>query len=77
MAFAMRMNASAILVRPGGNALQGRSEILASYSSKDPNRITHHLVCNHRVQISSSGKEAIRTPLNLPGVHLISPNVSS
>lgn len=48
----------AILVRPGGNALQGRSEILASYSLKDPNRITHHLVCNHRVQISSSGKEA-------------------
>jgi len=48
----------AILVRPGGNALQGRSEILASYSLKDPNRMTQHLVCNHRVQVSSSGKNA-------------------
>ena len=48
----------AVLVRPGGNALQGRSQILASYSSKDPNRMTQHLVCNHRVQISPLGKEA-------------------
>lgn len=48
----------AVLVRPGGVALQGRSEILASYASKDPNRLTQHLVCNHRIQVSASGQTA-------------------
>lgn len=48
----------ATLIRPGGAALQGRSEIFASYSAKDPNRMTHHLVCNHHVQILSSGQSA-------------------
>ena len=48
----------AVLVRPSGSALQGRSEILSSYAAKDPNRLTHHLVCNHSVQISASGRTA-------------------
>ena len=45
----------AVLVRPGGVELRGRAEILASYASKDPNRLTHHLVCNHQVQVAPSG----------------------
>jgi ketosteroid isomerase-like protein len=48
----------ATLMRPNGVALQGRSEILASYLSKSPSRLTHHLVCNHQVQILPSGKNA-------------------
>jgi len=48
----------ATLVRPGGSALHGRLEILKSYSLKDPNRMTQHLICNHRVQISASGTHA-------------------
>jgi ketosteroid isomerase-like protein len=48
----------AVLVRPSGAALQGRSEIFASYAQKDPNRWTHHLVCNHRIHLSESGQTA-------------------
>ncbi len=45
----------AVLVRPGGVELRGRTEILTSYASKDPNRLTHHLVCNHQVRVAPSG----------------------
>ena len=38
----------ATLVRPGGSELRGRAEIFTSYASKDPYRVTHHLVCSHR-----------------------------
>ena len=48
----------ATVVRPGGAALHGRAEILASYLLKDANRMTHHLVCNHQVEVLSSGKNA-------------------
>lgn len=48
----------ASLVRPSGDALHGRAEILASYAKKDPNRMTHHLVCNHRIHLSESGQTA-------------------
>lgn len=44
----------AILIRPGGIKLHGRNEILASYQSKDPNRLTHHLICQHHIQVDSS-----------------------
>lgn len=45
----------ATLVRPGGQPLRGRAAILASYASKSPDRLTQHLVCNHRVEVDSSG----------------------
>ncbi len=45
----------ATLVRPGGPPLHGRSAILASYASKNPDRLTQHLVCNHRVEVDPSG----------------------
>jgi ketosteroid isomerase-like protein len=48
----------ATVVRPGGAALYGRAEILASYLLKDANRMTHHLVCNHQVQVLPSGESA-------------------
>jgi ketosteroid isomerase-like protein len=48
----------ATVVRPGGAALHGRAEILASYLLKDANRMTHHLVCNHQVQVLPSGESA-------------------
>jgi ketosteroid isomerase-like protein len=48
----------ATVVRPGGAALHGRAEILASYLLKDANRMTHHLVCNHQVQVLPSSQNA-------------------
>lgn len=45
----------ATLVRPGGQPLRGRAAILASYASKSPDRLTQHLVCNHRVEVDPSG----------------------
>lgn len=57
-AFVELFSKDATVMRPNGHTLQGRSEILASYLSKSPSRLTHHLVCNHQVHISSSGKHA-------------------
>ena len=51
-AFVALFAADATLVRPGGHVLRGHSEILAAYTSKPANRITHHLVCNHQVRIT-------------------------
>lgn len=48
----------AVLVRPGGVSLQGRAQIFDAYAQKDPNRLTHHLVCNHRIHLSASGESA-------------------
>ena len=48
----------ATVMRPGGAALHGHAEILASYLLKDTNRMTHHLVCNHQVQVLPSGESA-------------------
>ena len=59
----------ATLVRPGGALLRGRSEILAAYMSKDPNRITHHLVCNHQVTFSDSGMAESRCKVLLYASH--------
>ena len=38
----------AVLVRPGGAALQGRAAILQAYAARPPDRITRHLVSNIR-----------------------------
>lgn len=43
----------ALLIRPGGTELRGHFEILAAYQSKDSNRMTHHLICNHQVKVLS------------------------
>lgn len=36
----------ATLVRPGGPELHGREAIRAAYASRDPDRLTEHLICN-------------------------------
>lgn len=41
----------ATLVRPGGEPLQGRAAIMTSYASKNPDRLTRHVVSNHSVQM--------------------------
>lgn len=45
----------AVLQRPGGAPLAGRAAILASYALKSPDRLTQHLLCNHRVVVDPSG----------------------
>ena len=45
----------AVLQRPGGEPLSGHGAILASYASKSPDRLTQHLLCNHRVTVDPSG----------------------
>lgn len=45
----------AVLQRPGGVPLAGRAAILASYALKSPDRLTQHLLCNHRVVVDPSG----------------------
>ena len=48
------------LVRPGGPELKGRAEILRAYRSKDPHRVTHHLICNHLVTVTAADTAASR-----------------
>lgn len=45
----------AVLQRPAGTPLNGRAAILASYAQKSPDRLTLHLLCNHRVTVDPSG----------------------
>lgn len=52
-AFVALFAEDATLTRPGGAALQGHADILAAYRSKDSQRLTHHLICNHRVTVLS------------------------
>lgn len=59
----------ATLIRPGGATLRGHSEILAAYMSKDTNRITHHLICNHQVTFSDSGMAESRCKVLLYASH--------
>ncbi len=39
------------LVRPDGSVLQGRAAIAHTYASRDPDRLTQHLVCNQQVSV--------------------------
>ena len=59
-AFVALFTDDATLVRPGGPTLTGRAEILQAYRSKDPDRMTHHLICNHQVTLTSADKAASR-----------------
>lgn len=38
------------LVRPGGQAAQGRAAIAAAYAARDPDRMTQHLLSNFLVE---------------------------
>ena len=52
--------ADAVLVRPGGITLHGRTQILNAYQSKDANRLTQHLICQHHIDVDPSGRAASR-----------------
>ncbi len=41
-----------VLVRPDGQPIAGPAAILATYAARSPDRLTRHLVSNHRVQVS-------------------------
>lgn len=43
------------VVRPGGEPLLGRAALHAAYASRDPARLTRHLVCNHEVRVEVDG----------------------
>jgi ketosteroid isomerase-like protein len=59
-AFVALFTEDATLVRPGGAALTGRADILQAYRSKDPHRMTHHLICNHLVTLTAADKAVSR-----------------
>jgi hypothetical protein len=40
-----------ILVRPDGQRIEGRAAIEQTYSKRDPDRLTRHLITNHIVTI--------------------------
>jgi protocatechuate 4,5-dioxygenase, alpha chain len=49
----------ATLVRPGGAELVGRAAIRQAYAERDPERLTQHLLCNHRVDVDPGGSAAV------------------
>ena len=59
-AFVALFTEDATLVRPGGPELKGRAEILQAYRSKDPHRMTHHVICNHQVALTEPNKASSR-----------------
>lgn len=59
-AFVALFTEDASLVRPGGPEIKGRADILQAYLSKDPHRMTHHLICNHLVTLTAPDRAASR-----------------
>ena len=51
--FAALFALDAVVTRPGGQPLQGRDAILASYRSRPADRITRHVVTNCVVEVES------------------------
>lgn len=56
--FAALFLPAGILVRPDGSELCGRSAIVQAYQARDPDRLTEHLICNHRVEVDESAGTA-------------------
>ena len=54
--FAALFAEDAVVTRPGGQPLQGREAILASYRARPKERITRHLVSNCIVEVVSAGE---------------------
>lgn len=48
-AFADLFCADGVLIRPDKRRLEGHVAILSAYASRNPDRLTRHLVCNHQV----------------------------
>lgn len=49
--FANCFTPDGVLLRPDGTELKGRAAIAQAYAARDPDRLTQHLVCNHRVTV--------------------------
>jgi uncharacterized protein (TIGR02246 family) len=44
-----------VLVRPDGTRLVGRDAVRAAYAARPADRLTQHLVCNHRLAVQADG----------------------
>lgn len=55
-AFAALFTEDAVLVRPNGSQLEGRSAIQAAYAQRAADRITRHLVANVAVTLEADGR---------------------
>lgn len=47
------------LVRPDGSVLQGRAAIAQAYATRDPDRLTQHLISNHTVVLDEATDTAL------------------
>lgn len=60
-AFAHLFTEDAQLLRPGGQALNGRAAILAAYQARPAERITHHLLVGTVVDVASESSATATT----------------
>lgn len=60
-ALAALFDTEGVLVRPDRVELRGRDAIVAAYSSRDPDRLTRHLVSNQRVSVDLAAGTARST----------------
>lgn len=57
--FAAMFLPEGVLVRPDGSELRGRDAIEQAYRARDPNRLTEHLICNHRIEVDVAAGTAV------------------
>lgn len=57
-AFAAIFLPDGVLVRPDGSELRGRDAIVQAYASRNPDRLTQHLICNDRVEVDEAAGTA-------------------
>lgn len=74
-ALAALFTEDAVLTRPDGTRLAGRSAIHAAYAARDPQRLTRHLLSNHEVLMGEGGEAHSRCSVLLwTGRHSDAPN---
>lgn len=64
-AFAELFTPDGVLVRPDGRRLEGRSAIEQTYSQRDQDRLTRHLITNHLVTVHDSASATSRCSILL------------
>lgn len=69
--------ADATLTRPDGVRLQGRDAIYQAYASRDPQRLTQHLLCNHVVRLLAPGRASSHCQVLLWSADRASPSGSN
>lgn len=64
--FAALFMPDGLLVRPDGSLLQGRAAIAGAYATRDPDRLTQHLLCNQQVKVDlAAGAALVRSKVLL------------